>query len=36
MVQILHRRATTTEEIRNKIKLEKGTIDSIAFFSIPP
>jgi transposase len=30
MGQILHRRATTTEEIRNKIKQEKGTIDSIA------
>ena len=28
--QILHRRATTTQEIRSKIKQEKGTIDSIA------
>ncbi len=30
MGQILHRRATTTQEIRNKIKQEKGAISSIA------
>jgi transposase len=30
MGQILHGRSTTTHEIRNKIREEKGTIDSIA------
>lgn len=30
MGQILHKRATTTHEIRNKIRQEQGTTSSIA------